>query len=98
MWIEEVDVSGTKKHQIIYSYYQKEMSSKYLIHKKSALSNQSKINILINDLVRVMKNIALKVGDDERQSNIQHFMNKIQFSGYEKDERIKVYQKSKMIL
>ena len=41
------------------------MSSKYLIHKKSALSNQSKINILINDLVRVMKNTSLKVGDDE---------------------------------
>ena len=42
-----------------------------------------------------MKNTSLKVGDDERKSNIQHFMNKMQFSGYEKDERIKVYQKAK---
>ena len=95
MWIVEVDVGGTKKHQIIYSYYEKEMSSKYLIHKKSALSNQSKRNTLINDLVRVMKNTSLKVGDDESQSNIQHFMNKMQFSGYEKDKRIKVCQKAK---
>ena len=42
-----------------------------------------------------MKNTSLKVGDDEMQSSIQHFMNKMQFSGYEKDERIKVYQKAK---
>ena len=71
------------------------MLSKYLIHKKSALSNQSKINLLINDLVRVMKNTSLKVGDDEMQSNLQHFMNKMQFSRYKKDKRIKVYQKAK---
>ena len=33
MWIEEIDVNGTPKHQILYSYYEKEMLSKYLIHK-----------------------------------------------------------------
>ena len=61
----------------------------------SALSNQSKINILVNDLVRVMKNISLRVDDDEKGRNIQHFMNKMQFSGYEKDQCIKVYHKAK---
>ena len=73
------------------------MSSKYLIHKNSALSNQSKINILVNDLVRVRKYTTLRVDDDEKQRNIQPFMNKMQFSGYEKGERIKVYRKAKRI-
>ena len=70
MWIEEIDVNGTPKHQILYSYYEKEMSSKYLIHKRSALSNQSKINILTNDLVRVMKNTSLQVKDEERREKL----------------------------
>ena len=97
MWIEEIDVNGTLKHQILYSYYEKEMSSKYLIHKKSALSNQSKINILTNDLVKVKKNTSLQVKDEERQRNIQLYMNKMQFSGYGKQERIRVYNKAKKI-
>ena len=36
MWIEKIEVNGVMKHQILYSYYEKEMSSKYLIHKTSA--------------------------------------------------------------
>ena len=97
MWIEEIGVNGTMRHQILYSYYEKDMSSKYLIHKNSALSNQSKINILVNDLVRVMKNTSLRVNGEEKRTNIQHYMNKMQFSGYEKDERIKVYKRAKKI-
>ena len=85
-----------QKHQILYLYYNKKMWSKDMIHKNLALStNQSEINFLINDLVRVMKNTSLRVDDDEKQRNIQHSMNELQFSGYEKDEWIKIYQKTK---
>ena len=97
MWIEKVCVNGELKHQILYSYYEKEMSSKYLVHKNSALSNQSKMNILVNDLVRVMKNTSLQVNDEERQRNIQYYINKIQFSGYSQQERIHVYKKAKKL-
>ena len=36
MRIKKVEISGTKKHQILYSYYEKKMSRKYLIYKNSA--------------------------------------------------------------
>ena len=94
MWIAEVEVNGTMKHQILYSYYEKEMSSKYLVHEYSAMSDQSKTNILVNDLIRVMKNTSLRVNGEQKQRNIQHFINKMQFSGYGKEERIKVYNKA----
>ena len=97
MWIDEIEVNGTIKHQILYSYYEKEVSSKYLIHKHSAISYKSKINILINDLTRVMKNTSVRVNEAEKERHIQHFINKMQFSGYDKNTRIQVYRKAKNI-
>ena len=97
MWIEEVVINDTIKHQVLYSYYEKEMCSKYLIHKNSALSNKSKINIVTNDLVRVMKNTSFHVKSEERLDKIQYFINKMQFSGYGKRDRIHVYNKAKKI-
>ena len=61
MWLEEVEVKGIMKHQILYSYYEKEMSSKYVLHKESAISRGSKINILVNELLRIMRNTSLGV-------------------------------------
>ena len=97
MWIEEVEINGIKKHQILYSYYEKEMSSKYLIHNNSAISRGSKMNILVNELLRVMKNTSLRVNEDQKNENIQHFINKMQFSGYDQEDRIIVYKKAKKI-
>ena len=90
MWIAEVEVNGTMKHQILYSYYEKEMSSKYLVHKYSAMSDQSKTNILVNDLTRVMKNTPLRVNGEQKQKqwNIQHFI-KCSSQGMEKRNELK---------
>ena len=38
MWLEEVEARGVMKHQILNSYYEKEISSKYVLHKESAIS------------------------------------------------------------
>ena len=97
MWIEQVNVKGVSKPQILYSYYEKEMSSKYVLHKDSAISSIAKINILTNDLVRVMKNTSTQLHKEEQRKNIQHYINRMQFSGYGKEERIRVYTKAKRI-
>ena len=44
-----------------------------------------------------MKNTSLQVKDEERQRNIQLYMNKMQFSGYGKQEWIRVYNKAKKL-
>ena len=61
------------------------------------MSEQSKTNILVNDLIRMTKNTSLRVNGEQKQRNIQHFLNKMQFSGYGKEERIKVYSKATKI-
>ena len=97
MWLEEVDVRGTLKHQILYTYYEKEMSSKYVLHKKSAISRGSKTNILVNELLRIMRNTSLRVQQEEKDKHIQRFINKMQLSGYHQEDRIRVYKKAKRI-
>ena len=44
-----------------------------------------------------MKNTSTQVKEAEKQRNIQHFINKMQFSEYGKEERIHVYCKAKKI-
>ena len=95
MWIGEVEVRGEMKHQILYIYYEKAMSSKHVLHKESAISRGSKINILVNELLRVMRNTSLRVQQEEKDKHIQHFINKMQFSGYNQEDRVQVYQKAK---
>ena len=60
MWMEEIEIDGQVKTQIMYSFYEKGMSNKCVIHRESAISYSSKINILTNDLVRIMKNISVR--------------------------------------
>ena len=56
-WIENFQVNNKKeKHQILFSHYMKPMSSKHLIKNSSALSPQTRISILVADLVRIMRN------------------------------------------
>ena len=97
MWIENIEIDGVKKNQVLYSFYEKEMSNKYVIHWDSAISYTSKINILTNDLVRVMKNMSERLDRKEKISKVQHYVNRLQYSGYDQRERIKVYNKAKNI-
>ena len=94
-WIEKVDVDGELKEQIMHSHYMKGMASKYLIHRESASPMKSKINILVADLIRVMRNVSQKCTPDERKSKVEEFIRRMQYSGYTKKERADVYKKAK---
>ena len=94
-WMEEVEVNGTKKQQILHSHYSKPISSKYVVHRSSALPIRSKMNILVSDLVRVMKNISIRCTPEERKGKVQEFIDRMQYSGYTKSEKARVYQKAK---
>ena len=69
-WIGQVEVNGELKHQIFYSHYMKPVSSRYVIHKDSAISYNTKLNILTNKLTRVMRNISPHVTTEEKQQHI----------------------------
>ena len=63
----------------------KPVSSRYVIRKDSAISYNTKLNNLTNELTDVMQNIYPHVATEKKQ-----------FSRYIKEERIKVYRKSKI--
>ena len=76
-WIEDVEMEGERKPQILYSHYAKPMSNKYLVHRESAIPTRSKMNILIADLVRIMRNVSRLCKLEERNSKIQEFVHLI---------------------
>ena len=95
LWIDMVEVGSSMKRQILFTHYMKPMANKYLINNRSALSTTMKTNVLVADLVRIMRNVSLQCSESERQKHIQHFIKRMQFSGYHQQERVKVYTKAK---
>ena len=93
-WIEEVEVNGVKKKQILHSHYMKPMANKHVVHRDSGISYQSKINILVADLVRIMCNVSRLCKEEERTRRVQEFMTRMQYSGYSKSERSAVLIKA----
>ena len=85
-WLEKVEKNnGEKKVQVVHSHYSKPMANTQVIHKNSAISEKSKHNILVADLVRIMRNISTICKKEERKKRIQFFMNKMQNSGYDSE-------------
>lgn len=94
-WLETVEIQGETKVQLLHSHYSKPMANKSVLLHHSAFPIKSKINVLIADLVRVMRNISRKCKNEERLKKIQVFMHRMQFSGYSKKERYEVYTRAK---
>ncbi|KAJ8021804.1 hypothetical protein HOLleu_39101 [Holothuria leucospilota] len=80
---------------IQHTYYAKPMSSKHVIHKNGALNMKTKMYILTNDLVRIMRNVSLSLPEHERVTAVQSFINRMQCSGYSRYERFEVYSRAK---
>eukprot|EP00794_Sanderia_malayensis_P018543 gene18543-20404_t len=95
LWIDMVETNGTLKHQILFTHYMKPMTSKYVINKRSALSTTMKKSVLVSDLVRTMRNVSLQCPESERQKHVQNFIKRMQFSGYDQQECVKVYTTAK---
>jgi len=58
--IGEVEVKGKRNYQILHPHYMKNIASHNVINKESALSMHTKINVLVSDLVRVMRNVLVQ--------------------------------------
>jgi hypothetical protein len=94
-WIEDTEVNGQVRRQILYSHFSKPMANKFVVLENSAISAKSKENILVADLLTVMMNISVRCRDEERRTKIQKFMNRMQYSGYSKKQRVTIYRKAK---
>ena len=86
-WIED--------GKLFHTYYSKPMSNKFVVMASSAISDRSKHNILVADLLRVMRCVSPQCDPIERQRHVQEFIYRMQVSGYNQEQRVLVYKAAK---
>ena len=79
----------------MHTYYSKPMSSKHVVMQSSALSEKMRNNILVSDLVRIMRCVSPLCDPAERTKHVQHFIHRMQLSGYSQNQRAIVYKAAK---
>ena len=86
LWLEEIE----HQKKIVYEHYEKEMSTKAVIHAKSALPMQMKRTVLTQEVLRILLHCSKHVRWETICSHINKFMKKMQFSGYSQPFRCTV--------
>ena len=86
MWMGEVD----QRRRIMYEHYEKEMSTKAVIHAKSALSMQTKRTVLTQEVMRILLHCSKYLEWGNVCMHINAFMKKMQYSGYSQSFRFNV--------
>ena len=92
MWLETPDLGNTGEQLIMYSYYEKEVSSPFCIMEKSAMAENTKISSLSQDLVRRMLNTSEMVSQVHRNDIIEKYAKKLERSGYSKVQRRRIIE------
>ena len=88
VWL--VNEGGRQK--IMHEYYCKEVRTKALINARSALSWKMKMNILVNQAVKIMTNTNRALPWETTCIHLNRMMLKIQYSGYNKKTRYEILQ------
>ena len=73
------------------------IANQNVISKKSALSMQAKVNSLVSDLVRVIRNGSEQCNNEERLKHVQHFIHKMHLSGYAREHKVLLHKKAKKV-
>ena len=91
VWIGEI-AAGTYK--VITSHYMKEVSSRAVINSESSHSESMKLNVMVNETMRILKNCSEYLEWEEIASHITYFVRRLQFSGYSQQFRYNVINKA----
>ena len=87
-WLPTLDTSLKVggDNQIMFKFYEKETTSKRTVQKRTAMEQNTKIQIVSNDLVRRMCNTMEELGEQERHVVIDGYAQKLLNSGYSKEK------------
>ena len=66
---------------------------RFLIHARSAHPSNMKINVLVNEGLRVLRNCCIHLGWEDEKKHLQYFVQRMQYSGYNQDTRAKIILK-----
>lgn len=84
VWIGEGS-SGSKK--ILHSHYMKDVSSRLVMEMRSAHGENTKRNVMMNELCRIMKNCSVYLEWSEVAKKVSYFVSRMAYCGY--DERFR---------
>ena len=86
MLVKEVN----NQRKILYKHYEKEMTTKAVIHAKSALPIETKGTVLTQEVLRILLHCSKYLEWNRVCTHINIFMKKMQFSGYSQPFRYTV--------
>ena len=83
-WLPTLDMSLaiTSSSRVIFKYYEKEVSANAVIHQKTALGENQKMQILSNEMFRRMMNTSDKVDMNTKLEVVDNMAMKMLTSGY----------------
>ena len=79
MWIMAMD----ERTLLLYEHYEKKMATKSVIHAESAIPTNSKRTILTQEVLRIILHCSNYLPWETVTTHINHFMMKMQYSGYD---------------
>ena len=80
--------------KIMNEHYIKDVSTRNLINFNSAHPMNTKINILVNEASRILRNCSREMAWEDVVPHLNYFVQRMQFSGYPEETRYKVIKKA----
>jgi len=96
VWIDEISVGEGYRRVILHEHYMKDVSSKFVIHRNSALNLNVKRTILTQQCLRVMLNCSPLLTPEFAINNLNLFMLRLQVSGYDQLFRYQILKSAQM--
>ncbi len=87
MWTEKV---SDNKYRVMHEFYMKDVSSKSVVHARSALPWDVKRTVLTQEILRVLVNCSVDLPWDQVVVHLNDIMARMQFSGYQIEFRYQV--------
>ena len=82
------------ENKIMYEHYMKDVSSRHVIHYRSAHPEDMKISVLVNEALRILRNCSKHLPRQERTKHLQYLVNRMQYSGYPQIYRYEVISRA----
>ena len=92
-WLPTLDCSikvDTSTNKILYKFYEKETASKRTVQKSTAMTEDTKIQVVSNDLLRRLMNTSDDLGEEEKRKVVTEYGQKLANSGYSAEQIQKI--------
>jgi hypothetical protein len=81
-------------YKVMHDHYMKPVATRSLIHSDSAHPDNVKMNILVNEARRILRNCSPELDWTDTAAHLNYFVQRMQYSGYDKEARYKVMKKA----